>query len=917
MSDKGPPLTVGDSAALPGDGDCGCCADAGSHVLPPLFNRPGLPAISYRVGTHSRFKSAILAQISSAKWPMLGGLRTRDDDDFSIALIDAWATVSDVLTFYQERVANEAFLRTATETLSVRELARLIGYKPRPGVAAGSYLAFLMEEAPGAPEQAVKAAPVPAGTRAQSIPGPGEKAQTFETIEEIEARVAWNLLRPRLRAPSLPGIGGTHIWLDGTATNLRPGDAVLLVDDARAADPGSERWDFRRVAAVEPDSAANATRIVWSEGLSSIDPVSQPAANPRVYALRLRASLFGYNAPHPFALHDSVKDNYPAAAFAPSGDWNFTIAAKTVDLEASYPGILKDSWVVLSKPGDQELYRVTAVAEAARASFAISGKATRVTFDTEESLSGYSGDNYRNTAAFAQSENLPIAEGPIETPVWRDEIELDRKVEGLTKGRILMIRGKRARVTVLAATLNLTNLGGSTVKAIARGQSLVLMAAPATVAGSDGLKSWHLRDAVGFEGRVTAAADAFAFAAPAKDDEIVAEAAALKAVELADPRHSRLLLDGALENAYDRASTEILANVARATHGETVSEILGSGKAGQPYQSFTLKQAPLTYVSADSPTGTASTLQIRVNDVLWKEVSNLLGRGPEERVYVTRATDEGKLVVQFGDGRTGARLPSGQDNVRAIYRKGIGLEGLVDAGQISNLLTRPLGVKSGVNPLPATGAADPEKLEDARENAPVTVLTLDRAVSLQDYEDFARGFAGVAKAQAVWTWDGQTRRVFVTVAGPGGAIVDDDSDLYKHLSAALANSGDPFVAFSVASYRQATFKIALKVKPHPDHLADKVLKEVETALRARFSFALRGFGQTVSMSEVIAAAQAVSGVVAIDLDRLYRTTPPFASVALHPRLTADRPALGPDGAMIGAELLTLDPGPLDWVTVMP
>ena len=52
-----------------------------------------------------------------------------------------------------------------------------------------------------------------------------------------------------------------------------------------------------------------------------------------------------------------------------------------------------------------------------------------------------------------------------------------------------------------------------------------------------------------------------------------------------------------------------------------------------------------------------------------------------------------KTTVQFGDGVTGARLPTGQENVRAIYRKGIGLEGLVKAEQLSLLMTRPLGVK--------------------------------------------------------------------------------------------------------------------------------------------------------------------------------------------------------------------------------
>ena len=111
-----------------------------------------------------------------------------------------------------------------------------------------------------------------------------------------------------------------------------------------------------------------------------------------------------------------------------------------------------------------------------------------------------------------------------------------------------------------------------------------------------------------------------------------------------------------------------------------------------------------------------------------------------------RHDDDGRTTVQFGDGINGARLPTGQNNVRAEYRKGTGLGGLVEAGQLSQLLSRPLGLKEVVNPEDAEGAEDPESRDDARKNAPTTVLTLDRAVSLQDYEDFARTFAGVAKA---------------------------------------------------------------------------------------------------------------------------------------------------------------------------
>src|SRR5262249_36629350 len=152
MNGANEPLVVG-QASLRGLNDCECCTGLATQTPAEVANRPGLSAIAYRVGIHSQFKHSLLAQLSTGKLSALAQLQTRADDDFSIALLDAWATVADVLTFYQERIANESYLRTATERRSLLELARLIGYELRPGVAASTYLAFTLEDAPGAPLQ--------------------------------------------------------------------------------------------------------------------------------------------------------------------------------------------------------------------------------------------------------------------------------------------------------------------------------------------------------------------------------------------------------------------------------------------------------------------------------------------------------------------------------------------------------------------------------------------------------------------------------------------------------------------------------------------------------------------------------------------------------------------------------------------
>ena len=181
---------------------CGCCQGIAKSTptspWPSTANRPGLDALSYRVGTHATFLQTMVARLTdhcmeitlseldqagqpmTAKIRPLQGLTTREGDDPAIAMLDAWATVGDVLTFYQERIANEGYLRTATERRSILELARLVGYTLRPGVAASVYLAFTLDEG--------YQVEIPAGTRAQSLPAPGELPQPFETAEPLQAR---------------------------------------------------------------------------------------------------------------------------------------------------------------------------------------------------------------------------------------------------------------------------------------------------------------------------------------------------------------------------------------------------------------------------------------------------------------------------------------------------------------------------------------------------------------------------------------------------------------------------------------------------------------------------------------------------------------------------------------------------------
>jgi predicted phage baseplate assembly protein len=850
-----------------------------------IANRPGLSAIEYRTGTHSRFKEDMLARLSGADLPALRDLSTRSDADPSIALLDGWAAVADVATFYQERIANEAYLRTATERRSLVELAGLIGYVPRPGVAASAHLAFTLDDT-GVPGDI----PVPAGTRVQSLPGPGELPQTFETVEAIEGRPEWNEMRPLLKQKHPALTPATEVvTVRGTAVGVARGDSLLVLSGA-----GSANRTVKRVLATHVDTVEDTTRLELAEDppdppplffihlpLIKWDPtpvklttaavkskvlsgswrqadlkaytavqrwpvqklalnlvklkqllIDTLPAETGVFAFRQRASVFGHNAPPWGSLPTPKPANWEGRTLSqePGG------GARQVDLDTTYPGIVKGSWLVLEDAFRRDVFKVEDNAPLSRADFTLSAKVSRIKLNANTNFSSYT---LRGTTAHAESERLELAELPVTDVVKGNRLVLDRPYLGLTVGRPVVVSGVR------------TDLDG------------------------------------------------------VSDSEVVTLADVIF-----NEGHTELVFATGLAGEYERRTVTVNANVALATHGEAREEALGSGDSDVPFQSFALAEAPLTHVPARSETGAASTLSVRVNELLWREVPFLYGRGPDEQVYITRQDDEGRTHVKFGDGRTGARVPTGRENVRATYRRGMGAEGLVKEGQLTLLSTKPLGVRAVTNPVAAGDAADPDGRDDVRRNAALPVRTLDRIVSLRDYEDFARAFTGIAKALATWTWDGNRRGVFLTVAGVGGEPVEETSLTYANLLAAARAAGQQDVPLRVRTYAPAFFRVAVDVRVDPAHRPELVLPAVESALRAAFSFDAREFGQPVAKSEVMAAMQAVPGVVAVDLNAFQRIDAPEGAPAVADRLAASVPIAGTE-LTVPAELLLLDPRPVE------
>lgn len=185
---------------------CGCRGGHDERLAPaPPHNPPGRTALDYRVGEYGSFLAALLDRLASPAYPALGGLTVRTPDDPAIGLLDATAVLGDLLTFHSERIADEAYLRTAGEHRSLVLLGRLVGHRPRPGVAAATHLAYTLERDPRAEALPVL---IPRGARTHGVPASAdEESVTFETGRDLTARWDWNELKVR-RQPAVPGHPG-------------------------------------------------------------------------------------------------------------------------------------------------------------------------------------------------------------------------------------------------------------------------------------------------------------------------------------------------------------------------------------------------------------------------------------------------------------------------------------------------------------------------------------------------------------------------------------------------------------------------------------------------------------------------------------------------------------------------------------
>ncbi|MFH0522328.1 baseplate J/gp47 family protein [Streptomyces sp. M41] len=826
---------------------CGCDGVGWASCAGTPARLPGDPA-RFRYGA---ILERLLDRISRAQALDGRPLATlgRSPEDPAVALLAAAAGAHHVLGWTLHRLAVDSTLPGTEDRAALVRLTGMLGHVPRPAIAAEALLAFRVGTLPGAPDVVT----VPRGLRVGTVPEQGELPVTFETDAAVEARGAWNALPP-LRAFVLPPVSEetTSVEVEGITLGARTGDRVLV--HAGSDEDGTSSWLLARVTDVDVAASAEPARTVLTLAggqLLSVDTVlTEPSEPGTVILLGQRAQAFGATAPDITFMPDAVRNEHGEALPSPilPVEWkNFVMGALSdhdgpwnIHLDTVHPQAAPDRVVVLEAASADPpvgVARVSAVRETARTDFGLSARCTRITLNPD----------------LCQDFNNKVRE--------------------------TVIHGETARGTLLAHL-----------------QERVL---PVTDPGPDGEPAppqhpgflpQNLPDRFYLAGKPTLPPGRqVILTGRTAGGRTATEAATVLRVEHhsggSPVRQATLVVfDAALEGRWTDATLTVIGNVVPSSHAltpATGAETLGSGDPAAVLPRFPLGQSPLAHVAAPGPRGYAPAIEARVDDRRYEPADTLYGEGPDSHRFQVTERPDGGSELQFA-----GRLPSGTGNVVALYRVGGGSAGNLPDDRLTQIVTPVTGVASVTNPLAAEGGSDAETIEELRTAAPRAVRTLDRAVSLADFEAFAQAYRGVGKASAVELRAGLRRFVCLTVATTSLAPPAPGSDLVAGLHAALAAAAPPGTRLRIAGFVDLPMTLALALASDPDLPRPRVEAAVRAALVRDFGRPARPFGTAVHRSQTTATAQGVPGVRAVLLTR-------FSAPGVTPDAQGRLPCPGP------------------------
>lgn len=290
------------------------------------------------------------------------------------------------------------------------------------------------------------------------------------------------------------------------------------------------------------------------------------------------------------------------------------------------------------------------------------------------------------------------------------------------------------------------------------------------------------------------------------------------------------------------------------TQGETISNYTVGTSAGTAAQAFSLPQTGIidgtVSVSVTAVGGTA---------VQWSYVQFLGDYGPGDLVYTTYLDSTGLTWVQFGDNVNGA-IPVSGGTITATYRVGQGSAGNVSAGSVGTFLTPITGVATQLvsnvyQSTAMTGGTDPETNDQIRANAPAAFTTIQRAVSLADFESIAENVPGITTVSAV-----ALHSTSVTLYLMGNNNQPASSIQQASVLAAFTGKTLAGVTVSTAAPTLVAVDVTASIQVLPSYSNSGVLASVESSLNAMLSNPNTAFGQLLTVGGIYGTILGVAGV---------------------------------------------------------
>lgn len=309
-----------------------------------------------------------------------------------------------------------------------------------------------------------------------------------------------------------------------------------------------------------------------------------------------------------------------------------------------------------------------------------------------------------------------------------------------------------------------------------------------------------------------------------------------------------------------------------------------------------LARSPLTFAASYDGQGPASAAMLwserdarpkitltgmfQGDPTTWGARPDLFQSAGDDPHFVIEIEHGGETQLRFGDGALGRR-PNSTTTFTASYRVGNGVAGNIGAEALVHVRTNNALLAAAVteirNPLPAVGGIEPESVEQVRAYAPAAYRTQRRAVTEVDYAAVAGRHPGVQRAMATFRWTGSWHTVFITVDRLGGKKVDEE------FKTSVRNFVEPYRMAGHDLEIDGPLPVSLEIDMHvcvaPDYFRADVKRDLlELFSRREFTDGRRGlfhpdnftFGQTVYVSPLIAAAQAVPGVASVQVTKFQR-----------------------------------------------